>query len=104
MIAGGGGLGGDLVYAQRNFESDAVFAILIVMLIVGYTLDHGVLLFRRAAVSPPPPALARWGLARSRKALTLSSLLSQTVLERAPPATERKSKGSRQRSFPSWIG
>jgi ABC-type nitrate/sulfonate/bicarbonate transport system permease component len=47
MIAGGGGLGGDLVYAQRNFESETVFAVLIVMLIVGYAFDHGALLFRR---------------------------------------------------------
>jgi ABC-type nitrate/sulfonate/bicarbonate transport system permease component len=50
MIAGGGGLGGDLVYAQRNFESETVFAILIVMLIVGCTLDHGVLLSRHHLV------------------------------------------------------
>jgi len=46
MIAGGGGLGGDLVYAQRNFETSTVFAILIVMLIVGYVLDHGVISLR----------------------------------------------------------
>jgi ABC-type nitrate/sulfonate/bicarbonate transport system permease component len=46
MIAGGGGLGGDLVYAQRNFETPTVFAILIVMLIVGYAVDHGVMLLR----------------------------------------------------------
>jgi ABC-type nitrate/sulfonate/bicarbonate transport system permease component len=47
MIAGGGGLGGDLVYAQRNFETATVFAILIVMLVVGYLVDHGTLLLRR---------------------------------------------------------
>jgi ABC-type nitrate/sulfonate/bicarbonate transport system permease component len=46
MIAGGGGLGGDLVYAQRNFESATVFAILIVMLVSGYVIDHGVIWLR----------------------------------------------------------
>jgi ABC-type nitrate/sulfonate/bicarbonate transport system permease component len=46
MIAGGGGLGGDLVYAQRNFESPTVFAILIVMLISGYVIDCGVVWLR----------------------------------------------------------
>lgn len=46
MIAGGGGLGGDLVFAQRYFETPTVFAILIVMLITGYVVDHGVVWMR----------------------------------------------------------
>ena len=47
MISGGGGLGGDLVYAQRYFETVTVFAILIVMLAAGYLIDAGVLCFRK---------------------------------------------------------
>jgi ABC-type nitrate/sulfonate/bicarbonate transport system permease component len=43
MIAGGGGLGGSLVYAQRYFETPTVFAILLVMLASGYVIDYGVL-------------------------------------------------------------
>ena len=47
MIAGGGGLGGSLVYAQRYFETPTVYAILIVMLAVGYVVDVAVLRARR---------------------------------------------------------
>jgi ABC-type nitrate/sulfonate/bicarbonate transport system permease component len=47
MIAGGGGLGGDLVYAQRYFETVTVFAILLIMLAAGYVIDEGVLRFRK---------------------------------------------------------
>ena len=47
MIAGGGGLGGDLVYAQRYFETPTVYAILIVMLAVGFVADLAVLQARR---------------------------------------------------------
>ena len=39
MIAGGGGLGGNLVYAQRFFETTTVFTILIVMLAAGWLAD-----------------------------------------------------------------
>lgn len=39
MIAGGGGLGGELVYAQRFFETTIVFEILILMLAIGYVID-----------------------------------------------------------------
>lgn len=39
MIAGGGGLGGELVYAQRFFETTTVFEILILMLALGYVID-----------------------------------------------------------------
>ncbi|MDB5604995.1 MAG: hypothetical protein JWP25_1895 [Bradyrhizobium sp.] len=47
MIAGGGGLGGDLVYAQRFFETTTVFTILLVMLASGWLVDHGLLMLRR---------------------------------------------------------
>ncbi len=39
MIAGGGGLGGELVYAQRFFETTHVFEILLIMLSIGYVID-----------------------------------------------------------------
>lgn len=39
MIAGGGGLGGELVYAQRFFETTRVFEYLLVMLAMGYLAD-----------------------------------------------------------------
>ncbi|MDB5511407.1 MAG: hypothetical protein JWR08_890 [Enterovirga sp.] len=47
MIAGGGGLGGDLIYAQRFFETTTVFALLLVMLVTGYLADALVLGLRR---------------------------------------------------------
>lgn len=47
MIAGGGGLGGGLVYAQRFFETPTVFALLLLMLALGYLVDFGVLALRR---------------------------------------------------------
>lgn len=47
MIAGGGGLGGNLVYAQRFFETTTVFTILIVMLAAGWLADHGIIVLRR---------------------------------------------------------
>jgi ABC-type nitrate/sulfonate/bicarbonate transport system permease component len=39
MIAGGGGLGGALVLAQRYFETPTVFAYILIMLGTGYILD-----------------------------------------------------------------
>ena len=39
MIAGGGGLGGALVLAQRYFETPTVFAYILIMLGTGYVLD-----------------------------------------------------------------
>ena len=39
MVAGGGGLGGALVLAQRYFETPTVFAYILIMLAVGYLLD-----------------------------------------------------------------
>jgi ABC-type nitrate/sulfonate/bicarbonate transport system permease component len=47
MIAGGGGLGGNLVYAERFFETTTVFTILIVMLAAGWLADHGLIVLRR---------------------------------------------------------
>ena len=47
MIAGGGGLGGTLVMAQRYFETPTVFADLLVMLAVGYGVDVGLGWLRR---------------------------------------------------------
>lgn len=41
MIAGGGGLGGALVLAQRYFETPTVYADILVMLAVGYVVDLG---------------------------------------------------------------
>ena len=46
MIAGGGGLGGELVLAQRYFETPSVFVYLLVMLAAGYVIDMGVLRLR----------------------------------------------------------
>jgi ABC-type nitrate/sulfonate/bicarbonate transport system permease component len=46
MIAGGGGLGGEMVLAQRYFETPTVFVYLLMMLAVGYLIDFGVLRLR----------------------------------------------------------
>jgi ABC-type nitrate/sulfonate/bicarbonate transport system permease component len=47
MIAGGGGLGGEMVLAQRYFETPTVFVYLLIMLATGYVIDFGVLALRR---------------------------------------------------------
>ena len=47
MIAGGGGLGGALVLAQRYFESQTVFVYILTMLLSGYVIDSGFLVVRR---------------------------------------------------------
>ena len=39
MVAGGGGMGATLIYSQRFFESQTVFAYILVMLGVGLVLD-----------------------------------------------------------------
>ena len=39
MVAGGGGMGGTLIYSQRFFESSTVFAYIVVMLTVGLVFD-----------------------------------------------------------------
>ncbi len=47
MIAGGGGLGGALVLAQRYFETPTVFAYILIMLGTGYVLDIAFIWGRR---------------------------------------------------------
>jgi ABC-type nitrate/sulfonate/bicarbonate transport system permease component len=47
MIAGGGGLGGALVLAQRYFETPTVFAYILIMLGTGYILDIAFIWARR---------------------------------------------------------
>ena len=47
MIAGGGGLGGTLVMAQRYFETPTVFADIIVMAAIGYATDIGLARLQR---------------------------------------------------------
>jgi ABC-type nitrate/sulfonate/bicarbonate transport system permease component len=46
MVAGGGGMGATLMYAQRFFESATVFAYIIAMLAVGLIFDQAVLTLR----------------------------------------------------------
>lgn len=50
MVAGGGGMGATLMYAQRFFESPTVFAYILTMLLVGLILDF--LLLRMAVWFP----------------------------------------------------
>jgi len=47
MIAGGGGLGGALMFAQRFFQTPTVFVYILVMLATGFVLDHVMLRCRR---------------------------------------------------------
>jgi ABC-type nitrate/sulfonate/bicarbonate transport system permease component len=46
MIAGGGGLGGALMYAQRFFQTPTVFVYIVVMLITGSVFDRFMLKLR----------------------------------------------------------
>jgi ABC-type nitrate/sulfonate/bicarbonate transport system permease component len=46
MVAGGGGMGATLMYAQRFFESPTVYAYILTMLAVGLLLDNAMLAFR----------------------------------------------------------
>jgi ABC-type nitrate/sulfonate/bicarbonate transport system permease component len=46
MVAGGGGMGATLMYAQRFFESPTVFAYILVMLAVGLAFDKAMLMVR----------------------------------------------------------
>lgn len=46
MIAGGGGLGGALMYAQRFFQTPTVFVYILVMLVTGFVFDHCMLKLR----------------------------------------------------------
>jgi ABC-type nitrate/sulfonate/bicarbonate transport system permease component len=43
MVAGGGGMGATLMYAQRFFESPTVYAYIVAMLAVGLSLDSAML-------------------------------------------------------------
>jgi ABC-type nitrate/sulfonate/bicarbonate transport system permease component len=46
MVAGGGGMGATLMYAQRFFESSTVFAYIVAMLAVGLLFDRVMLMLR----------------------------------------------------------
>jgi ABC-type nitrate/sulfonate/bicarbonate transport system permease component len=46
MVAGGGGMGATLMYAQRFFESPTVFAYIVAMLAVGLAFDKAMLMVR----------------------------------------------------------
>jgi ABC-type nitrate/sulfonate/bicarbonate transport system permease component len=47
MVAGGGGMGDTLMYAQRYFDTPVVFAYVIVMLLLGLATDRLILLTQR---------------------------------------------------------
>jgi ABC-type nitrate/sulfonate/bicarbonate transport system permease component len=47
MIAGGGGVGALLMFAQRFFQTPTVFVYILVMLTAGFVLDHVMLRLRR---------------------------------------------------------
>jgi ABC-type nitrate/sulfonate/bicarbonate transport system permease component len=47
MIAGGGGVGGALMFAQRFFQTPTVFVYILVMLTTGFVLDYLMLRLRR---------------------------------------------------------
>jgi len=46
MVAGGGGMGASLMYAQRFFESPTVYAYIVVMLVLGLVFDRTMLVLR----------------------------------------------------------
>ena len=46
MVAGGGGMGATLMYAQRFFDSPTVFAYIVTMLAVGLAFDKAMLVLR----------------------------------------------------------
>jgi ABC-type nitrate/sulfonate/bicarbonate transport system permease component len=46
MVAGGGGMGDTLMYAQRYFDTPTVFAYIIVMLLIGLVMDRVLLVLR----------------------------------------------------------
>jgi ABC-type nitrate/sulfonate/bicarbonate transport system permease component len=46
MVAGGGGMGASLMYAQRFFESPTVYAYIVVMLVMGLVFDRAMLVLR----------------------------------------------------------
>jgi ABC-type nitrate/sulfonate/bicarbonate transport system permease component len=47
MVAGGGGIGAAMMYAQRFFQTPTVFVYIIVMLLTGLLLDIGMTALRR---------------------------------------------------------
>jgi ABC-type nitrate/sulfonate/bicarbonate transport system permease component len=47
MIAGGGGIGSALMFAQRFFQTPTVFVYILIMLLTGFVLDHLMLRWRR---------------------------------------------------------
>jgi ABC-type nitrate/sulfonate/bicarbonate transport system permease component len=47
MVAGGGGLGATLMYAQRFFDSATVFAYIVTMLAIGLVFDYAMLTAQR---------------------------------------------------------
>ncbi len=51
MIAGGGGVGGALMFAQRFFQTPTVFVYILVMLATGFVLDLLMLRLRRRLIS-----------------------------------------------------
>lgn len=50
MVAGGGGLGAALMYAQRFFETPTVFVCIVLMLLSGIVLDRALLALRRRLI------------------------------------------------------
>ena len=47
MIAGGGGVGAALMFAQRFFQTPTVFVYILIMLMTGFVLDRLMLWSRR---------------------------------------------------------
>jgi ABC-type nitrate/sulfonate/bicarbonate transport system permease component len=47
MVAGGGGIGAAMMYAQRFFQTPTVFVYIILMLLTGLVLDRGMTALRR---------------------------------------------------------
>jgi ABC-type nitrate/sulfonate/bicarbonate transport system permease component len=50
MVAGGGGIGAAMMYAQRFFQTPTVFVYIILMLVTGLVLDRGMTALRRRLV------------------------------------------------------
>jgi ABC-type nitrate/sulfonate/bicarbonate transport system permease component len=50
MVGGGGGIGSAMMYAQRFFQTPTVFVYIILMLLTGLVLDHGMNVLRRHLV------------------------------------------------------
>ncbi len=50
MIAGGGGVGAALMFAQRFFQTPTVFVYILVMLATGVILDFALMRMRRRLI------------------------------------------------------